>query len=105
MRINQNTRDYFEAGDRDDLTYEEKLDRYRELVAAYFQSDEFAEFCATALPHLDELMLEYIESAEFDSLLVSSIRLEVEPQRQEEMIERCRGLVGAWADDERAAAS
>jgi hypothetical protein len=104
MRINQNTRDYFEVGDRDDLPYEEKLERYRELVGAYFQSEAFAEFCATTLPHLDELMVEYVESPEFDALVVSSIKLEVEAERQEEMIERCRRLVGAWAADQRAAA-
>ena len=51
---------------------------------------EFEEFCATALPHLDELTVEYVESAEFDDLVVRAIRLEVEPDRHEEMIERCR---------------
>ena len=30
--INQNTRDYFAVGDRDDLAYEEKLDEYRKLA-------------------------------------------------------------------------
>jgi hypothetical protein len=104
MRINQNTRDYFEIGDREDLTYEEKLARYGELADAYFQSDQFAEFCAATLPHLDELVLEYFESPKFDDLLVRSIRLEVERERQEEMIERCRELVGAWAADQQGAA-
>jgi hypothetical protein len=104
MRINQNTRSYFEIGDREDLTYEEKLERYTELVNAYFQADEFAEFRATAIQHLDEVVLDYFESAEFDDLLVRSVRLEVEPERHEEMIERSRRLVGAWATDRRAAA-
>jgi hypothetical protein len=57
-----------------------------------------------ALSDLDELTVEYVESPEFDDLLVRSIRLEVEPERQEEMIERCRSLTRAWAADERAAA-
>ena len=48
-------------------------------------------------------MVEYVGSPEFDDLLVRSIRLEVEPERQEEMIERCRRLVHQWAADERAA--
>jgi hypothetical protein len=37
-------------------------------------------------------------------LLVHCIRLEVEQERQEEMIERCRSLTGAWAADRRSAA-
>jgi hypothetical protein len=100
MRINQNTRDFFAVGDREDLSYEERLEVYGELAGSYFQADEFAEFCDAALPHLDEVMTEYVESPEFaDDVLVRSIRLEVEANRQEEMIERCRSLVGAWASD------
>ena len=37
MLVNQNSRDYFVWGDRDDLSYEEKLAKYRELADAYFQ--------------------------------------------------------------------
>ncbi|MEO8290683.1 MAG: hypothetical protein ABI649_06770, partial [Gaiellaceae bacterium] len=104
MRINQNTRDYFEIGDNAHLAYEEKLERFGRLADAYFHTEEFEEFRATALPHLDEVMVEYVENPEFDDMLVHSIRLEVEPERQDEMIERCRGLVGQWAADQRAAA-
>ena len=46
MRISQNTRDYFAIGDRDDLTYEEKLGEYRRLADAFFQVAEYEEFCA-----------------------------------------------------------
>jgi hypothetical protein len=104
MRINQDTRDYFEIGDRADLVYEQKLERYGQLADTYFQAEEFEEFRATVLPHLDELMVEYVGSREFDDLLVHSIRLEVEPERQEEMVERCRRLVQQWAADQPAAA-
>ena len=104
MPINQSTRDYFEIGDRDDLAYEEKLERYGQLADAYLQAEDFEDFRTTVLPHLDELMVEYIGDPEFDDLLVHSIRLEVEPGRQEEMIERCRRLVQQWAADQRAAA-
>jgi hypothetical protein len=104
MRINQNTHDYFEIADGE-LSYEGKLERYRELALAYFQADEFEEFRATVLPHLPELMVDYVESPEFDDdVVVRAIRLEVEPERQEEMIERCRSLVGRWASATRAAA-
>jgi hypothetical protein len=101
MRINQNTREYFEVGDDEELRYEEKLARYAALADAYFQADEFRDFCAQALPHLDELVLEYMEGAEFDEVVVLSMRAEVEPERQEEMIERSRSSVAAWAADSR----
>ncbi|HXV34494.1 MAG TPA: hypothetical protein VD769_10840 [Gaiellaceae bacterium] len=104
MRLNQRTREYFLVGDDPDLGYDEKLARYGELTDAYFKTAEFEEFRAVVLAHLDELTVEYVESAEFDDLLVRSIRLEVEPERHEEMIERCRGLTRRWAADERAAA-
>jgi len=105
MRINQSTRDYFEIGDRGDLSYEEKLERYGALADAYFQTAAFEDFRATVLGHLDELMVEYVESQEFDELVVRSVRLEVEPERQDEMIERSRELTRAWTGDQRAGAA
>jgi len=105
MRLNQDTRDYFAIADDEELGYAEKLECYGRLADAYFQSDEFEEFRATALAHLPELMFDYVESPEFDELVELSIRLEVEPERQDEMIDRCRGLTQAWAADERAALS
>ena len=104
MRINQSTGDYFEIADRDDLGYDEKLSRYRELADAYLQKEEFEEFRAIVLPHLRELTVEYVESPEFDELIVQCVRLEVETKRQEEMIERSRSSVGAWAADQSTAA-
>jgi hypothetical protein len=102
MRINQDTRDYFTVGDNDGLSYEEKLERYSALADAYFQAAEFDAFCAEALPQLDEVLLEYVESSELDDVVVSSMRAEVEPERQEEMIERSRASLAAWAADARA---
>jgi len=104
MPINQSTRDYFDVGDREELAYEEKLGRYRELADAHLQPAAFAEFREAALPHLDEAMVEYIESSEFDELLVRIIRAEEQPEMQESLIERSRALVRAWAADEHAAA-
>jgi hypothetical protein len=102
MRLNQRTREYFLVGDDESVGYEDKLARYAELTDAYYRTAEFEEFCAVALPHLDELTVDYVESAEFDELVVTAIRLEVEPERHEEMIERCRSLTRQWAADERA---
>jgi hypothetical protein len=102
MRVNQNTRDYFDTGDDEGLSYEEKVTRYGALADAYFQRAQFDEFRAEALGHLDELTGEYVESSEFDETLVYCIQREVESDRHDEMIDRCRANVAAWAADEEA---
>ena len=101
MRISQNTRDYFAIGDRDDLTYEEKLEEYRKLVDSFFQVAEYEEFCARELAYLDELALEYFASPEFDRLLVDTVTSIFPGHEHEAMIDRHRGLVGAWVADQR----
>ena len=100
MKINQTTRDYFEIGDRDDLSYEAKLDGYRRLADDYFQVAEYEEFCATSLPAAHELVVEYFASPEFDALLVEEVRRVFPAHEHEEMVARHRGLVGAWVADQ-----
>jgi hypothetical protein len=102
MRINQDTRTYFELGDRDDLSYEDKLREYRRLADDYFQADAYAEFCARHLGHLDELVVDYVESREFDDLLVETVTATFPAHEHEQMVARHRGLLGAWARDQRA---
>jgi hypothetical protein len=101
MRINQSTRDYFEIGDREDLSYEEKLAGYRELADAYFQVDEYEAFCAESLPHLDEALVEWIEGPDFDRLLVETVQSTFPPHEHEHFVAHYRGLLAAWAKDQR----
>jgi hypothetical protein len=100
MQINQNTRTYFDIGDRDDLDYAGKLAEYRRLADAYFDVATYEDFAATRLGHLDELTVEYFESEEFDRLLVHVVTETFPRHEHEEMIARHRGLVGAWAKDQ-----
>jgi hypothetical protein len=103
MRINQDTRDYFAVGDRDDLDYREKLAEYRRLADAYLQVDAYEEFCATALPQVHELMVDYVESPEFDDLLVGVVTTTFPPHEHEHFVAHYRGLLAAWARDQHAA--
>jgi hypothetical protein len=48
-------------------------------------------------------MVEYIESPEFDDLVVRVIRTEEPEEKQERLIERSRSAVAAWAADRQAA--
>jgi hypothetical protein len=104
MRVNQATADYFAVADSD-LGYPEKLERYRALTDAYFQAEAFEEFRAEALADLEESMVEYVESPEFDELIVQVIRTEEPDEKQERLLSRSRSAVAAWASDRRAAAA
>ena len=97
--INQGTRPYFEVADSD-LSYGEKLERYRKLADAYFQLDEYEAFCEDALGALDELVLEHFAGAEFDTLLVETVRSTFPRHEHDAMVERYRGLVGSWVSDQ-----
>jgi hypothetical protein len=101
MRINQNTRDYFEWGDREELSYEQKLDHYRRLADHYFQIDAYREFCDGQLGHLDEVAHDWFTSSEFDDLLVQTVTSTFPPHEHEHFVGHYRGLLAAWARDHR----
>ena len=102
MTIDQNARDYFEIGDREDLTYEEKLAQYGRLADDYFSVDAYAEFCAQHLPQLDELVHAYFSSPEFDDLLVQTVVSTFPQHEHEHFVAHYRGLLAAWARDNAA---
>jgi len=98
MRINQNSRDYFAWGDRDDLPYEEKLARYRTLADDYFQVEAYREFCERHLGHLDEVAREWFGSEEFDDVLVQTVRTTFPLHEHEQFVTHYRGLLAAWVE-------
>ena len=100
MRVFQDSRQYFEIGDDESLSYEEKLRRYRVLADEYFTTDEYHAFCAEALPHAEEAMLDVVRSSEFDALLVDAVRSTFPAHEHEHFVSHYRGLLAAWADDQ-----
>jgi hypothetical protein len=102
MRVDPDSRSYFEIGDRPDLSYDEKLDLYDSMSNEYFDTAEYHEFCHEHLEHLDDLMLEYVESPHFDSLLVETVKATFPAREHDHFIEHYRGLLRAWADDQHA---
>jgi hypothetical protein len=92
---------WFEISDREDLSYGEKLAAYRRLADGHFEADRYAEFCATHLAGLDELVLEYVESPDFDRLLVDTVTSTFPPHEHDQFVPHYRGLLAAWARDER----
>jgi hypothetical protein len=104
-RMDLDTRRYFEVGDREDLSYEEKLAAYRELADDYFEVDRYRDFCDSRLAHVDELVLEWITSAEFDRLLVRTVRETYPPHEHERFTGHFRGLIGQWIKERGATAT
>jgi hypothetical protein len=102
-RLDLDTRRYFEIGDRDDLTYDEKLVAYRRLTDEYFDTERYRDFCASRLPHVDEMVLEWVASAEFDRLLVETVRGLYPAHEQDAFIGHFRGLIGQWVTEHGAA--
>jgi hypothetical protein len=94
------TRRYFEIADRDDLGYREKLTAYRRLADGYFEADRYHDFCASRLRHVDELVLEWVDSDDFDRLLVRTVRSTYPTHEHERFIGHLRGLVGQWVREQ-----
>ena len=97
MRVDLDLPRWFEVGDSD-LDYEGKLAAYRALTDDYFQTDDYQEFCERHLGAIDEVMLDYIRSSEFDELLVRTVRTTFPAHEHDHFIEHYRGLLKAWAD-------
>jgi hypothetical protein len=101
MRVDQDLRPYFDIGDRTDLTYEEKIDEYGRMADEYFEAATYHEFCAEHLSHIDEVVVEYFQSREFDDLLVDTVRTTFPAHEHDHFVPHYRGLLGAWAKDQR----
>jgi hypothetical protein len=95
-QLDLDTRRYFEVGDRDDLGYEDKLVAYRRLSDEYFEADRYHDFCASRLSHVDELVLDWVDSADFDRLLLDTVRATYPAHEQERFVAHLRGLIGQW---------
>jgi hypothetical protein len=92
---------WFTIADRDDLSYGDKLAAYRAMADHYFDTERYLDFCASRLGDIDEIVLEYIESADFDRVLVETVTTTFPPHEHEQFVAHYRGLLGAWATDER----
>jgi hypothetical protein len=100
-RYDLDTRRYFDIADRTDLDYDEKLAAYRTLADDYFEVERYRDFCASRLTHLDQAVLEWVEGSDFDGLLVETVRSTFPAHEHDQFIAHYRGLLGAWAKDER----
>jgi len=99
-RYDLDTRRYFDIADRPDLDYGEKLAAYRRLADEYFETEHYADFCASRLAHLDEVAIEWFAGPEFDRVLVDTVRSTFPAHEHDHFIAHYRGLIGLWVSDE-----
>jgi len=100
--LHVSTDEWFAIADRDDLSYEEKLAAYRSIADAYFDLERYRDFCGARLANLPEIVHDWVTSAEFDDLLVQTVRMTYPAHEQEQFLAHFRGLTGMWASDEGA---
>ena len=103
--VDLNTEAYYAIADRDDLSYDEKLAGYRKLADKQLDVDRYREFCERHLAHVDEVSVAWVESPDFDRIIVETVRNTFPAHEHEQFIAHFRGLLGAWAHDQRAAAA
>jgi hypothetical protein len=102
-RLDTDMRRYFDIGDNDALSYDEKLAGYRKLADEYFETERYHDFCAARLRHVDEMVHEWVASPAFDELLVETVRTTYPEHEHDRFVAHFRGLLGAWVRDRAAA--
>jgi hypothetical protein len=103
--VDLDTEEYFAIADRADLSYEEKLAGYRAIADRQLDVDRYREFCDRHLAHIDELSVAWVESQDFDRIIVETVRTTFPAHEHEQFIAHFRGLLAAWAHDQRATAA
>jgi hypothetical protein len=99
-RLDLATSQYFEIGDDPGASYEEKLAAYSELADSYFETERYLDFCASSLPGLDEIVLDWVAGPDFARLLTATVRSVYPAHEQDEFIAHFRGLLDLWVRDE-----
>jgi hypothetical protein len=100
MRVDQDMYRYYEIGDRDDLSYEKKIEEYLRMAEDYFEVERYNEFCNAHLKEIDEVMVDFIKSPEFDDILVETVVTTFPAHEHEKFVAHYRGLLASWVEDQ-----
>ncbi|MDT5032831.1 MAG: hypothetical protein QOC94_3002 [Actinoplanes sp.] len=98
-RVDTDTAAYFEVADDPSLSYAEKLARYRRLADDYFEIERYQEFCAAHLSEVDAIVVDWVSSEEFRSLLRETVRATYPVHEHEKFLGHFGGLIDAWIRD------
>jgi len=101
-RTQVDTGPWFEVADDAELDYAGKLAAYQRLADEHFDTARYREFCETAMPHLDEMVLEWVDSQAFRDLLTRTIRSTYPEHEWDKFEGHFGGLIRMWVSDERS---
>jgi hypothetical protein len=101
-RTQVETAPWFEVGDDESLDYQAKLGAYQGFADDYFEADRYQEFCEKALPHVDEMVLEWVDSDAFRTLLTDTIQTTYPKHEWDRFEGHFGGLTRLWVSDEKA---
>jgi hypothetical protein len=99
-KIDLETGRFFEIADQAGASYADKLAAYRELADNHFEAERYHDFCATRLPRIDEIVLDWVAGPDFDRLLVDTVRAGYPAHEHDQFIAHVRGLLELWVQDE-----
>jgi hypothetical protein len=99
-KLDLETDQFFKIADEAGASYAEKLAAYGDLADAYFETERYHDFCASRLPHIDEIVLDWIAGPDFDQLLIQTVRSAYPAHEHDQFIAHLRGLLGLWVRDE-----
>jgi hypothetical protein len=100
-RCHVDTGPWFEVADDPALDHAGRLAAYQSLADDHFETARYEEFCATSLPHVDEMVHDWVDSDEFKSMLTSTVRQTYPPEEWDRFEAHFGGLLGLWLDEER----
>lgn len=100
-RLHVDPAPWFTVADDPDRSYDEKLVEYQRLVDTYFEKDRYEEFCAQAMPDIDDMVAEWVASPEFDDLLTQTVLATYPPHEHDRFIGHFRGLLDMWILDQK----
>ena len=100
-KMHVDTEPWFAVADDPDLDYEARLGRYQQLADEHFEKERYLDFCATALPGIDDLVLEWVSSADFDRMLTETVNMTYPEHERESFMGHFSGLVGLWVNDQK----
>jgi hypothetical protein len=72
---------------------------YRRLADEYFDTERYADFCSSHLPHVDEMVYDWVRSPEFDTMLRDTVRDTYPAHEHEQFTAHFQGLLDAWVHD------
>jgi len=101
MRWNLDWAPFFAIADGEG-SFDEKLDGYAKLARAHFESERFAEFCATHLAHFDEVSWEFFGTPLAKDAVRQKVAALFPPHEVEEFTELFWSRIQLWRERETA---